>query len=203
MMLLNDLSKVAKSLPPPEESDSLASSLPLTVEDIFHTHAPRVYSVARRMLGHEADAEDVTQDVLLQVIRKLDSFRGEASLTTWLYRVTVNAALLHRRKHARRRKQQVDAQLDSLPDRLGMGRNRRPYRDPHQHVLDKELQETIEKAIAGLPVIYRDVYVLADVEGMSNGTIGKLLNLRVQAVKSRLHRARLMMREVLASYTAA
>lgn len=202
MMLLNDLSKVAKSLPP-EESDRLASSPPLTVEDIFHTHAPRVYSVARRMLGHEADAEDVTQDVLLQVIRKLDTFRGEASLTTWLYRVTVNAALLHRRKHSRRRKQQVDAALDSLPDRLGMGRNRRPQRDPHQHVLDKELQEAIEKAIAGLPVIYRDVYILADVEGMSNGTIGKLLNLRVQAVKSRLHRARLMMREVLASYSAA
>jgi RNA polymerase sigma-70 factor (ECF subfamily) len=203
MILLNDLSKVAKSLPLPKESDTLAPTLPLTVEEVFHTHAPRVYSVARRMLGHEADAEDVTQDVLLQVIRKLDTFRGEASFTTWLYRVTVNAALLHRRKHARRLKQQVDAPLDSLPDRLGMGRNRRPLRDPHQHALDKELQEAVEKAIAGLPVIYRDVYVLADVEGMSNGMIGKLLNLRVQAVKSRLHRARLMMREVLASYKVA
>ena len=185
-----DLPKVVKSLP-----------LPLTVEDVFHTHAPRVYSVARRMLGHDVDAEDVTQDVLLQVIRKLDTFRGDASFTTWLYRVTVNAALLHRRKHARHRKQQVDAPLDNLPDRLGIGCHRRPDRNPHQLALDKELQKAVEKAIAGLPVIYRVVYVLADVEGMSNGMIGKLLNLRLQAVKSRLHRARLMMREVLASYT--
>src|SRR6516162_10029984 len=100
----------------------------LTVEDVFHTHAPRVYRVARRMLGNEADAEDVTQDVLLQVIRKLDTFRGEASFTTWLYRVTVNAALLHRRKHARCLNQQVDTPLDNLPDRLSMGCHRRPDR---------------------------------------------------------------------------
>jgi RNA polymerase sigma-70 factor (ECF subfamily) len=181
----------------------LEKAMSLTVEDVFHTHAPRVYIVARRMLGHEADAEDVTQDVLLQVIRKLDTFRGEALFTTWLYRVTVNAALLHRRKHAHHRKQQVDAPLDSLPDRLGMGRNHRAYRDPQQQVLDKELQEAVEKAIAELPVIYRDVWVLADVEGMSNGMIGKLLNLRVQTVKTRLHRARVMIRKVLASYMVA
>jgi RNA polymerase sigma-70 factor (ECF subfamily) len=203
MILLNDLSKVVKSLHPPEERDSVAPTLPLTVEEVFQTHAPRVYNVARRMLGHDADADDVTQDVLLQVIRKLDTFRGEAAFTTWLYRVTVNAALLHRRKHARHRKQQVDVPLDSLPDRLGMGRNRHPDRDPHQHVLHKELQEAVAKAIAGLPVIYRDVYILADVEGMRNGMVGKLLNLRLQAVKSRLHRARLIMRKVLASYMVA
>src|SRR6516162_3345025 len=131
----------------------------LTVEDVFHTHAPRVYRVARRMLGHEADAEDVTQDVLLQVICKLDTFRGEASFTTWLYRVTINAVLLHRRKHARHRQHRMDTPLDSIPDYVGIGRNRPPLRDPHQHVLDKELRKAVEKAIAGLPVIYRAVYV--------------------------------------------
>src|SRR6516225_10588181 len=113
----------------------------LTPERVFRDYAPRVYNLARRMLGNEADAEDVTQDVLLQVIRKLDTFRGEASFTTWLYRVTVNAALLHRRKHARHRKQQVDAPLDNLPDRLGIGCHRRPDRNPHQLALDKELQK--------------------------------------------------------------
>src|SRR5881396_1349219 len=66
---------------------------PLTAERIFLDYAPRVYALARRMLNNDADAEDVTQDVLLQVVRKLDTFRGESNLTTWLHRVTVNAAL--------------------------------------------------------------------------------------------------------------
>src|SRR5215831_18901952 len=73
-----------------------------TPEEIVRDYGPRVYSLARRMLGNDADAEDVTQDVLLQVVRKLDTFRGEAELGTWLYRVTVNAALAHRKKRARR-----------------------------------------------------------------------------------------------------
>src|ERR1700739_1552758 len=82
---------------------------PPTAEQVFREHAPRVYNLARRMLGNDADAEDVTQDVLLQVVRKLDTFRGDASLTTWLHRITVNAALAHRRKRATRQKHQVAA----------------------------------------------------------------------------------------------
>src|SRR5712691_6256900 len=73
---------------------------PLSAEQVYHDHAPRVYNVARRMLGSDFDAEDVTQDVLLQVIRKLPSFRGESAFPTWLHRVTVNAALSHRRRQA-------------------------------------------------------------------------------------------------------
>src|SRR5438132_13350215 len=72
----------------------------LTPERVFRDYAPRVYNLARRMLSNDADVEDVTQDVLLQVVRKLDTFRGESDFATWLHRVTVNAALVHRRKHA-------------------------------------------------------------------------------------------------------
>src|SRR5438445_13663130 len=75
-----------------DESDGRVSSAGLTPEQVFRDYAPRVYNLARRMLGNDADAEDVTQDVLLQVVRKLDTFRGEAALPTWLHRVTVNAA---------------------------------------------------------------------------------------------------------------
>src|SRR5262245_52030572 len=78
--------------------DSPSSSL--SAEQVYHDYAPRVYSVARRMVGSDYDAEDVTQDVLLQVIRKLPSFRGESAFPTWLHRVTVNAALSHRRRQA-------------------------------------------------------------------------------------------------------
>src|SRR5438093_8720966 len=77
-------------------------SAALTPERVFRDYAPRVYNLARRMLGNDADAEDVTQDVLLQVVRKLDTFRGESAFPTWLHRVTVNAALAYRRKAASR-----------------------------------------------------------------------------------------------------
>src|SRR6476469_9205310 len=95
------------TLPPADPDPTAATTLadgasPVTPELVFRDYAPRIYHIARRMLGNDADAEDVTQDVLLQVIRKLDTFRGESVLGTWLHRVTVNAALAHRRKRARR-----------------------------------------------------------------------------------------------------
>src|SRR5947207_5197224 len=86
----------------------------LTAERIFLEYAPRVYAVARRMLNNDADAEDVTQDVLLQVVRKLDTFRGEADIGTWLHRVTVNAALAHRARRARRQEHEVHDDVDQL-----------------------------------------------------------------------------------------
>jgi RNA polymerase sigma-70 factor (ECF subfamily) len=153
------------------------------------------------MLGNDADAEDVTQDVLLQVVRKLDTFRGESQFPTWLHRVTVNAALAHRRKRAGRDERQapeaVEAFLgDGHADRSAGVRSIRP----EQSVLDQEQQEVIEKAIARLPELYRDVYVLADIEQLPNAEIGEILGLSVSAVKSRLHRARLLMRDALAPY---
>lgn len=171
-----------------------------TPEEIVRDYAPRVYNLARRMLGNDADAEDVTQDVLLQVLRKLDTFRGESAFPTWLHRVTVNAALAHRRKRAVREEHRVPEPVDGY----GNGHQPAPVRrwsiQPDQEVLDKETHEIIEGAIAKLPEAYRDVYVLADVEGMSNPEIASLLDMSIPAVKSRLHRGRLMMRETLAPH---
>src|SRR5436853_2786211 len=90
------------------------TAAPLTAERVFNEYAPRVYNLARRMLGNDADAEDVTQDVLLQVVRKLDTFRGESAFPTWLHRVTVNAALAHRRKRASRQAHQSGQGLDAV-----------------------------------------------------------------------------------------
>src|SRR6185503_20753939 len=89
---------------------------PLTADRVFRDYAPRVYNLARRMLDNDADAEDVTQDVLLQVVRKLDTFRGEAQIGTWLHRVTVNAALAHRAKRANRQKREAGDAVDDLSD---------------------------------------------------------------------------------------
>lgn len=170
-----------------------------TAGQVLRDHAPRVYGLAWRMLGNEADAEDVTQDVMLQVVRKLGTFRGDAALTTWLHRLTVNAALAHRAKRSRRERRRSHEPAEELAGdapRPG-GRWTAP---PEQQALDEEARRVIEGAIAGLPEGYRDVYVLADVEGMANAEIGELLGLGLAAVKSRLHRARLMMREALAPH---
>jgi RNA polymerase sigma-70 factor (ECF subfamily) len=173
----------------------------LTPERVFHDYGPRVYNLARRMLGNDADAEDVTQDVLLQVVRKLDTFRGESAFPTWLHRVTVNAALAQRRKRAVLHQREVHDPFDNLAENGHPPGLVRPWSvAPDQQALDRETQQLIERAIARLPEIYRDVYVLADVEGLSNAEIGDMLNLSVSAVKSRLHRARLLMRDALAPH---
>jgi RNA polymerase sigma-70 factor, ECF subfamily len=184
-----------------DETPKTRSVPPSSPEQVFMDYAPRVYNLARRMLGNDADAEDVTQDVLLQVVRKLDTFRGEADFGTWLHRVTVNAALAHRRKRAHREEREIH---DPLEHFLESGRHAGPVRpwslEPDRQALDHETHELIEKAIAELPEIYRDVYVLADVEGLANADIGDILGLSLPAVKSRLHRGRLLMRHALAPH---
>lgn len=178
-----------------------AAEVPTTPEEVFRVYGPRVYNLARRMLGNDADAEDVTQDVLLQVVRKLDTFRGESNLATWLHRVTVNAALAHRRRRARREEREIQ---DPLNQFLESGQHNRPISawtaPPDEALASRETSELIGRAIDRLPEAYRDVYVLADVEGMPNQEIADVLGLSLAAVKSRLHRGRLMMRDALAPH---
>jgi RNA polymerase sigma-70 factor (ECF subfamily) len=188
-------------LPDDPAADAPTSDGPVTPEMVFRDYAPRIYHIARRMLGNDADAEDVAQDVLLQVIRKLDTFRGESALGTWLHRVTVNAALAHRQKRANRQKRETGDAVDELLDAgLPSGPVKRWNTSPDEPVLAAEQAALIEDAITRLPAPFRDVYVLADVEGMPNAEIADLLGLSVPAVKSRLHRARMRMRDALAPH---
>lgn len=173
----------------------------LTPELVFREYAPRIYNIARRMLGNDADAEDVTQDVLLQVVRKLDTFRGESQIATWLHRVTVNAALALRAKRATRQKHETgDVGTDVLEAVAPGGEVKRWNVAPDEPALAAEQAAVIERAIGELPEPFRDVYVLADVEGLPNADIGNMLGLSVAAVKSRLHRARMRMRDLLAPH---
>ena len=218
----DDSSREASAQDVGEEANSLCSSLAVcsrtsdtptaqdepspacgvvTAELVFREHAGRVFRLARRMLGNDADAEDVAQDVLLQVVRKLDTFRGEAALTTWLHRVTANAALALRRRRAARRERSLAAIPESSLEagHAAAGpRRRRPA--PDEQALGCELRQVIEAAVGRLPRLYRETYVLADVEGLSNAAVGVRLGLSLPAVKSRLHRARLMMRDALAPF---
>jgi RNA polymerase sigma-70 factor (ECF subfamily) len=190
------------SLPPCRPSSAAGPSgrlAPLTPEQVCGEHAGRVYRLARRLLRNDADAEDVTQDVLLQVVRKLDTFRGVADVTTWLHRVTVNAALQHRRKAARRQECPSGCRFDHYADSSPPSGRTQPSA-PEERALRGEVQKLIEWAIAGLPAAYQETYVLADVHELPNATIGALLGLRLAAVKSRLHRARRLLRAALAPY---
>jgi RNA polymerase sigma-70 factor (ECF subfamily) len=139
----------------------------------------------------------VTQDVLLQVVRKLDTFRGDANLTTWLHRVTVNAVLVHRRQAVRacERQQRVAAhrRRASVPKDA-------PAAD--EEALNHESRQLIERAIVELPATYRHAFVLADAHSITNAEIRSLLGLSKAAVKSRIHRARLLMCDALAPYFA-
>ena len=140
-----------------------------TAAQVFQEYAPRVYGLARRILDNESDAEDVASAVLLQVIPELDTLGGKSSLVTWLDRVTTNAA-----------------------------RKRAVQPTEPQQVLGSELVRVIEAATAELPATYREVFVLADVEGIGNAPVGERLGLSMPEVKSRLHHARLLMRQALA-----
>src|SRR5262245_12031224 len=146
-----------RARPGPTEihSDSPDLSLPLSAEQVYHDYAPRVYNMARRMVASDVDAEDVTQDVLLQVVRKLPSFRGESAFPTWLHRVTVNAALSHRRRQAVRQERGLAGSLD-VPDDAPLD-GRRPAA-PDDQVLGHELRQLIDRAIESLPSVYRAVF---------------------------------------------
>jgi RNA polymerase sigma-70 factor (ECF subfamily) len=173
-----------------------------TPDEVIRAYGSKVYNLAYRMLGSAVDAEDVTQEVLLTVVRKLHTFRGESSLGTWLHRITVNACLAFRRKRAVRAQHEIpDPLLQDFADDGQHAGSVRPWSQPaDEQVMRAETQRLIEHAISELPEAYRDVYVLADVEGLPNAEIADLLGLNVPGVKSRLHRARLMMRKALARH---
>jgi RNA polymerase sigma-70 factor (ECF subfamily) len=188
----------SQGIDPSDNLLSLGKAPTLTAEAVFHQHRRRISSVARRMLSNDADVDDVTQNVLLQVVRKLDTFRGDSDLSTWLHRVTVNAALAHRHKQALQLAREASTSLRDMEDRGRPVSSLSPWgAEPDKQLIDHELKERIEEAVRGLPEKYRDPVVLSHFEEMPNAEIGERLGLSVPAVKSRLHRARLLLRDAL------
>jgi len=191
------LSGPVRQAPAKDDIRSPHSEPNLSVEQVYHDYAPRVYSVARRMVSSDVDAEDVTQDVLLQVVRKLPSFRGESSFPTWLHRVTVNAALSHRRRQALREDRRHSLDENRGEEAVATATHSQP---PDDLLADSETKQLIELAIASLPEGYRQVFVLADVEGLPNADVADRMGLSLPAVKSRLLRARGMLRDALSPH---
>ena len=145
-------------------------------EALLRRHQDRVYRIAYRMLGDREDAEDVTQDVAVQVWRVLSSFAGRSTFSTWLYRVVVNRCLNHRR-----RRRETRPLLDTdHPATLG----------PEDRVIDAGRVDATAAAIAGLPPDQRAALVLFQVEGLSYREVAAILDISEAAVRSRLERAR-------------
>jgi RNA polymerase sigma-70 factor (ECF subfamily) len=158
-------------------------------EKLYEQHHRRVYSLCFRMLGGVQQAEDLTQEVFLQVFRKIGSFRGDSAFTTWLHRLTVNQVLMHFRKR-------------------GVKLEHTSEEGDFSAVVETPLQSTrrismvdriaLERAISELPPGYRTVFVLHDVEGYEHEEIASTLGVTVGTSKSQLHKARMRLRELLA-----
>jgi RNA polymerase sigma-70 factor (ECF subfamily) len=182
-------------------SGGLVAAGPRARAGELERHMPRLRSVIRRILNDEQDTEDVIQDVMLTALEKLPTFRAEAALGTWLHRIAVNAALAFRRKRALRLRHVASRVDDETFDpSAATEAARQKALPPDDATVDRETKKLIQQAISQLPDLYRDVYLLADVDDLSNEDIAERLNLKLPAVKSRLHRARKMMRDQLAPH---
>jgi RNA polymerase sigma-70 factor (ECF subfamily) len=173
----------------PEESVRLAAAGDVgAFEDIYNAYHARVYSVCLRMTHNASEAEDLTQDVFVQLFRKLKTFRGESAFSTWLHRITVNAVLMHFRKPVVRL-EQTTYDGDDQPERLNGRLTARTA-----SVVDRI---SLAEALAKLSPGYRAVFILHDVEGYEHNQIGAMLGCAVGTSKSQLHKARLKLRDLL------
>jgi RNA polymerase sigma-70 factor (ECF subfamily) len=157
-------------------------------ESIYRAHAPRLFGLASRMLGNPADAEDMLQEIFLAAHRKLDSFRGDAALGTWLYRLATNLCLDHLRSRAGRSSQVTDP-LDDEPSVVDTGSRR---------LADQAVARMdLERALAALPEGCRTAFVLHDVEGLEHREVAEVLGIAEGTSKSQVHKARMRLRAML------
>lgn len=169
-------------------------------EELVSRHQARVYRLACRLTGSDADAKDVLQEAFLAAYRGLSGFRAHSRFSTWLYRVATNAALMHRRKQARRPAESLEAFLPRFNEDGVHAAEPADLRAASRadELLDrKTLAAKARAGLERLPEIYRDAFVLRDLEDMSTAEVAELLGIDAAAVRQRVHRARLMLRGYL------
>ncbi|MCB1024464.1 MAG: RNA polymerase sigma factor [Acidobacteria bacterium] len=160
----------------------------IAFEEVYNRHHRRVYAICLRMLKNTNEAEDLTQDVFIQLHRKIGSFRGDSAFTTWLHRLTVNQVLMHFRKRTVKFEKTTDE--GETPVQIVRG-SEKPGKMP---VVDKI---ALQNAIAQLPNGYKNVFLLHDVEGFEHEEVARILGCSVGTSKSQLHKARLKLRKLL------
>jgi RNA polymerase sigma-70 factor (ECF subfamily) len=171
--------------------------------ELADAYGTKIYQLAFRYLRNKEDAEEVTQDVLFKVYRKVGEFRGDAALSSWIYRITFNAAMSRVRTAQFQRSQEDDRQLAS-DDSESSSASQPDIADwsnmADERVLRSQLRRRVLRAILALPVIYRAPVMLRDIQGMSTEEASAMLRVKDQTLKSRLHRGRLILRKQLADF---
>ena len=168
------------------------------LSQLVHKYSERVYNLALRILRNREDAEDVLQETFLTVIEKSHTFDGRSSFFTWIYRIATNASLMRLRK-----KKVVFQQLNDNPDFQESVESRVFIdwsQDPSVNVYDEEVKKKIDEAINKLSDIYRGVFILRDIEGLSIKETSEILQITEENVKIRLRRARQFLRDYLSDY---
>jgi RNA polymerase sigma-70 factor (ECF subfamily) len=188
---------------PAEFVEALKRKEASAFEQLIAQHGAMLYRVALRLLGQREEAEDVLQEALLKVYQNIHTFDGRAALTTWLYRIVVNTALMRLRAQTRIPKEVLDTTGPLFTDE---GEHAQEVAEwaltPEAVLLRQETLSVLQQGIERLPELYRAVYVLAEIEGLPYQEIATILDLSVGTVKTRLHRARLFLRAMLADYFA-
>ncbi len=169
------------------------------LERLLSAHAPLVSRFAARMCRNPADAEEVAQETLIAAVRTLPNFRADSSVSTWLYTIARSFCIKQRRRG--RTVRRADTSFDD-PNAPASSQLADEKPRPDAHLADREMGAAIEHAVASLAPMYRDVLILRDMEGLSAAEVAQTLGVRVDAVKSRLHRARLAVRDQLAPLLA-
>jgi RNA polymerase sigma-70 factor (ECF subfamily) len=162
-------------------------------EVVMRRHNQRLYRVARAILGNDAEAEDVTQQAYVNAYRHLDQFAGRALFSTWLTRIAVHEALARARRRGRFDDREAVHERDG--DIMGALKSTEP--DPERLALSGELRALLESAIEALPEHYRAVFMMREVEGMSTAESAECLDITEETAKTRLHRARKLLRDTL------
>jgi len=172
--------------------------------ELVDTYGAKIYQLAFRYLKNKEDAEEVAQDVLLKVHRKVGEFRGDSALSSWIYRITFNTAMSRLRSGAYQRAQE-EQRLAAANERDEF--EGRPPLEPvdvsemaDERLFKVQLRRRMFRAILALPAIYRAPVMLRDIQGMSTEEASAMLRVKDQTLKSRLHRGRLILRKQLADF---
>jgi RNA polymerase sigma-70 factor (ECF subfamily) len=174
------------------------------VHELAERYGPRIYQLALRQMKNPEDAEEVTQDVLLKVYRKIGAFRGDSALSSWIYRITFNTAMSRLRASTLERASQhrERARDDQNDGRQAALQPADWSHMPDEELLRAQLRRAVMAAIQDLPEIYRAPVVLRDIEGLTTEEASTRLHVKDQTLKSRLHRGRLLLRERLQAFTS-
>ena len=169
--------------------------------ELAETYGSKIYQLAFRYLRNKEDAEEVMQDVLYKVYRKVGAFRGDAALSSWIYRITFNTAMSRLRTARYQRARDEERQLAAGDDQKAAPREVADWSNlADDHVLRSQVRRRVLHAILALPAIYRAPVVLRDLQGMSTEEASAMLRVKDQTLKSRLHRGRLILRKQLADF---